>query len=168
MDVFTAIKQRRSIRKYLDRQAPEAVIMEILEAARLAPSAKNRQDWRFIVVRDREQIQKLTAATGQPFVGGAPVIIAAVALDPNWLLRSEIPPYAVDLAIALTNISLAAVAKGLGTCWIGSFMQAEVKKALAIPEDYKVVELMTLGYPAEEPEARPRKQLTEIISFDRF
>ena len=121
------------------------------------------------MVKDAAQIQRVAEAAGQPFIGTAPVIIAGVALsDPERVMRCGVPTYAVDLAIAMTNITLAATAYGLGTCWIGSFDQEEVKRVLRIPADCKVVELMPLGYPAESPEPRPRKPITEIVSYDYF
>jgi nitroreductase len=168
MHVMQAIEQRRSIRQYQDRPVEEATLAQVLEAARLAPSARNRQEWRFVVVKDAAQIQRVAEAAGQPFIGTAPVIIAGVALDPERVMRCGVPTYAVDLAIAMTNITLAATAHGLGTCWIGSFDQEEVKRVLRIPADCKVVELMPLGYPAESPEPRPRKPITEIVSYDYF
>ncbi|HHT49637.1 MAG TPA: nitroreductase [Firmicutes bacterium] len=168
MDVMEAIRARRSIRQYENRPLPEEVLGEILEAARLAPSARNRQDWRFVVVKDEQQVQRVAAATGQSFLATAPVIIAGVGLQPEQVMRCGVPNYAVDLAIAMTNITLAATAHGLGTCWIGSFDQEEVKKVLKIPDTYKVVELMSLGYPAEQPAARPRKPLSEVVSYDYF
>lgn len=168
MEVMEAIRARRSIRQYENRPLPEDVLGEILEAARLAPSARNRQDWRFVVVKDKELIRRVTAAADQPFLATAPVIIAGVALEPERMMRCGVPTYAVDLAIAMTNITLAATAHGLGTCWIGSFDQEEVKRVLHIPEAYKVVQLMPLGYPAEQPEARPRKPLTEVVSYNHY
>lgn len=168
MEVMEAIRARRSIRQYQNRPVAEEVLHEILEAARLAPSARNRQDWRFVVVNDQAQIQRVAAAAGQAFLATAPVIIAGVALEPEGVMRCGVPRYAVDLAIAMTNITLAATALGLGTCWIGSFDQKEVKKILQIPEAYKVVELMPLGYPAEQPAARPRKPLAEVVSYNHF
>lgn len=168
MDVMQAIKERRSIRKYQNRAVEEKVLTEVLEAARLAPSANNRQDWRFVAVKDRGQIDKLVSATGQSFIGTAPIVIAGVALNPERVMRCEVPAYAVDVAIAMTNITLAATANGLGTCWIGSFDQEEVKRILKIPEEYKVVQLMPLGYPDEKPEARSRKPLVEVVSYDNF
>jgi nitroreductase len=168
MDVRQAIKERRSIRKYQNRVVEEKILAEVLEAARLAPSANNRQDWRFVAVKDREQIDKLVSATGQSFIGTAPIVIAGVALNPERVMRCEVPAYAVDVAIAMTNITLAATANGLGTCWIGSFDQVEVKRILEIPEEYKVVQLMPLGYPDEKPEARSRKPLAEVVSYDKF
>lgn len=168
MHVLQAIKERRSIRQYQNRPVGEATLQQILEAARLAPSARNRQEWRFVVVKDAEQIRRIAEAAEQPFIGTAPVVIAGVALNPERVMRCGVPTYAVDLAIAMTNITLAATAFGLGTCWIGAFDQEAVKRILRIPTDCKVVELMPLGYPAECPEARPRKPLSEIVSYDYF
>jgi nitroreductase len=168
MEVFEAIAKRRSVRKYLEQEVPELALRKILEAARLAPSANNRQDWRFIVIRDQGQRRRLGEASGQPFVGTAPVIIAGMSLNPNRLMSCEVPSYAVDLAIAMTNITLVAIAEGLGTCWIGAFDQGKVKTVLSIPSEYKVVELMTIGFPADEPREKVRKSLFEVVSYDRF
>ncbi len=168
VDVMQAIAERRSVRSYANQPIEEAVLTEILESARLAPSASNRQDWRFVVVRDGETIAALATAAGQPFIGTAPVVIAGVSLNPTRVMRCGVPAYAVDLAIAMTDITLAAVARGLGTCWIGAFDQEEVKRILGIPGEHKVVELMPLGHPADQPGTKSRKALGEVVSYDRF
>lgn len=163
-----AIKERRSVRRYQARPVPEEILAEILEAVRLAPSANNRQDWHFVVVRDAEQRRRLAEAAGQPFVGTAPVVIAGISLNPGRIMSCEVPAYAVDLAIAMSNITLVATARGLGTCWIGAFSQKRVQEILGVPEKYKIVQLMTLGYPADEARPKTRKRLEEIYSLDRF
>ncbi|NLM37888.1 MAG: nitroreductase [Firmicutes bacterium] len=168
MHVMEAIKERRSIRRFQDRPVEEKTLGQLLEAVRLAPSARNRQEWRFVVIKDLDQIRRVAAATGQPFVGTAPVVIAGVALNPERVMGCGVPTYAVDLTIAMTHLVLAATAFGLGACWIGAFDQEEVKRILRIPPACKVVALMPLGYPAEQPEARPRKPLAEIVSYDSF
>jgi len=169
MDVYEAIKTRRSVRAYRDKPVPEDVLNRILEAARLAPSAANRQQWKFIVVQEPELREKLiAAANNQQFVGQAPVIIVAVGLEPDRIMSCEVPAYAVDIAIAVDHITLAATAEGLGTCWIGAFSQNEVKRILNIPQQYKVVTLIPLGYPADSPMAKSRKPLEEIVCYDTF
>lgn len=168
MDTLEAIAARRSIRKYQERDIETEKLEKVLQAARLAPSARNSQLWKFVVVKDETQRRKLAAATSAGFAAEAPVIIAGVSLDPERLMRCDVPAYAVDLAIAMTNITLAAQALGLGTCWIGAFDQQAAKKAIDVPEQYKIVQVMPLGYPAEHPDARMRKSLAEIISYDRF
>jgi nitroreductase len=169
MDVYEAIRTRRSVRAYQDKPVPEEVLNRILEAARLAPSAANRQQWKFIVVQDPELRKKLiTAANNQQFVGQAPVVIVAVSLEPDRVMSCEVPAYAVDLAIAVDHMTLAATAEGLGTCWIGAFHQSEVKRVLNIPNQYKVVTLIPLGYPADSPRIKSRKPLEEIVCYDTF
>ena len=168
MEVFEAIKERRSVRKYSNCQVPEEILQQIIETARLAPSAGNRQDWRFIIVQDKEQRDKLLGITGQSFMETAPIIIAGVSLNPTRKMSCEVPAYAVDLAIAMTNITLMATANGLGICWIGAFNQDQAKTVLKIPNEYIVVQLMTLGYPADEPGVKIRKPASEVISYDYF
>lgn len=169
MDVYTAIKTRRSVRDYKSDPVPEESLKRILEAARLAPSAANRQQWKFIVVRDPERRRQLSrAAHNQSFVGEASMVIAAVALDPEHVMSCEVPAYAVDLAIAVDHITLAAVEEGLGTCWIGAFSQEDVKRILNIPPRYKVVALLPLGFPVDEPRAKSRKELEDIVCYETF
>lgn len=149
MDVKDAIMERRSVRSYKDKEIPEEDLNTLLEAARLTPSVRNKQSWKFIVIRDKEKREVLAqAAAEQEFVGEAPVVIAAVALEPDYVMRCGVPAYAVDLAIAIDHITLQAVELGLGTCWIGAFYQDKVREILKIPDDCKVVALLPVGYPA--------------------
>jgi nitroreductase len=168
MNVSEAIKNRYSCRNYKAGPVPEEKLRKVLEAARLAPSAHNTQEWKFIVVKDAEKRKELAEAAGQSFIAEAPVIIAAVGLNPDDVLSSGIPDYVVNLAIAVDHMTLQATEEGLGTCWIGAFSQKEVKKVLGIPEKYKVATLMPLGFPAEKRGPKTRKNLEEIISYDKF
>lgn len=169
MDVMTAIRERRSIRSFQDRPVEEDKLQRVLEAGRLAPSARNLQEWKFVVVRDHELRRKLVdAANGQQFVGEAPVVIAACATETHHVMSCGLPTYQIDVAIAITNMTLQATAEGLGTCWIGAFKQDEVKKLLGIPPEVCVVELLPLGYPTHQPSPRPRKALAQIVCYDRW
>lgn len=167
MDVFTAIEKRRSIRKYLPKDVEEDKIRKVLEAARLAPSAKNRQEWRFIVVKDKKKREELVqnASPHQPFMLTAPVIIVAYTTERDYIMRCGVPAHYIDIAIALTHIHLQAVEEGLGTCWIGSFDQDKAKEVLGLPKEAEIVQLMALGYPAEDPPQRPRLPLEEIVKI---
>lgn len=148
MNVFEAIKKRSSVRSFMDKSVEEDKLKAVLEAGRLAPSANNLQEWRFIIVKDIEVRKKLAfAANGQMFVGEAPVIIVGCAVTDERIMSCGQLCYPIDLAIALDHISLAAVEVGLGTCWIGAFNEEKVKEILAIPEDVRVVQMMPLGYP---------------------
>ncbi|MFA5033400.1 MAG: nitroreductase family protein [bacterium] len=169
MDVSQAIKERRSVRAYNSKEIPEEALNKLLESARLAPSASNRQQWKFIVVRDKDTRKALSnAASNQKFIADAPVVIAAVSTNPERIMSCAVPAYAVDLAIAVDHITLQATALGLGSCWIGAFSQEEVKKILNVPDEYKVVSLLPVGYPSDSPVPKSRKLLNEIISYETF
>ncbi|HEC86695.1 MAG TPA: nitroreductase [Thermoplasmatales archaeon] len=162
MDVFEAIKRRRSIRTYLDRPIEKEKITKLLQAAQLAPSAKNRQEWKFIVVTD-EKVRKelIPACRGQKFIAEAPVVIAGIA-DPTFRW------YKLDMGIALEHVALEAVELGLGTCWIGAFDEKAVSRLLGVPPNLETVALLTVGYPREEGLKTSRKPLDEIVYYERY
>ncbi len=169
MNVFEAIKSRRSIRSYSDRKIEEDKLKKVLEAGRLAPSAGNMQEWKFVVVQDQDLKEKLgTAANNQRFIAKADVIIVGCATEVEEIMTCGQYTYPIDLAIAMDHMSLQAVEEGLGTCWIGAFKEDEVKKILGIPPEVRVVELMPLGYPLFMPEPRSRKRFEDIITYDRW
>jgi len=169
MELMAVIAKRESVRSYEDRPVPEDKLLKVLEAARLAPSASNRQRCKFIVVRDEKRRQALSLATGgQAHVAGAPVVIAAVSTMPEYVMRCEVPAYAVDLAIAVDHMTLVAADEGLGTCWIGAFSQEEARTVLGVPDNYKVVILLPLGYPRQERREKIRKPLDEIVCYETF
>jgi len=190
MDVMQAIKGRRSIRKYRNEPVPEEALQTVLEAARWAPSWSNTQCWRLIVVRDKEAKSKLAdiligvrpgkANPATEAVRSAPVIIAACAERGVSGLRKDESGQSVpatdkgdswllfDVALAMGNMSLAAHALGLGTVHVGSLDAAEAARILDIPENVVVVELLPLGWPDEEPAARPRKEINEFVFFEKY
>jgi len=144
----------------------------ILEAARLAPSGKNRQPWRFIVVRDQSRKERLAkAADNQEFIAEADVVIATLS-DPSASFKPKAGrtriPHLQDPMIAIEHMVLAATALGYGTCWIGAFDEEKVKQLLKVPERFKVVALLPIGVPAEFPPPRPRKKLQEIVSEEEY
>ena len=168
MELMEAIRARRSIRRFLEKPVEEEKILAVLDSGRLAPSARNMQDWRFIVVRDQATRQKLAvAAKDQQFVAQAPAVIAACGTS-NYILTCGQPTYAIDVTIALDHMTLAAASLGLGTCWIGAFYEDQAKKILGVPDDVRIVALMPLGYPAEEPLPRPRKEIGDIMAWEHW
>jgi len=168
MELYDAIKIRRSVRQYRDNPVPDDALKNILEAARMAPSTENSQDYKFVVVKDAATKKALAGAAEQRFIAEAPVIIAGVSLKPGYLMDNEIPAYAVDLAIAFDHITLAAVQEDLGTCWIGAFNQDKAKRILKIPDKYKIVALMPLGTPYDEPGVKARKKINELVCNEFF
>lgn len=168
METFETIKQRRSVRSYKADPVPEDKLNKVLEVARLAPTAKNAQDFKLIVVKDAETRKKLTELSGRDFIGEAPIIIVAVSLDSVSVMNSGVPRYAVDLGIVIDHMTLMAADLGLGTCWIGGFSPEGMKELLNIPEQCKIVALLPLGYPNDVPKEKTRKEIKDLVSFDKF
>ena len=170
MDVYTAIRTRKSVRAFLERAVEEEVLRRVIDAARAAPSARNAQEWRFVAVRDKETRARLAAdAARQPFIGTAAVLLACCAETDGRVMRCGQPAYPIDVAIAMDHLSLAATAEGLGTCWIGSFDEALVKQILGIPAEIRVVQLMPLGYPSD-PQATEKSRLgrDKVLHYERW
>ncbi len=164
VEVFEAIKSRRSVRRYRREDVPDELVLKVLEAARWAPSSKNRQPWSFVVVRNpvvKKELAKLAAFGG--FLAEAPVVIAVVT-DPRASPRF----HEVDGSCAVENMMLAAWSLGLGTCWIGTMDREGAKQLLGVPEELNLLTVIPLGYPAEESRAPSRKSLDELVYWERF
>ena len=169
MDVLSAIQDRRSIRQYSARPVDEDTLKKVLEAARLAPSGSNNQEWKFIVVKNEATRSKLAdAANGQAFVKQAPVVIVACSLSPEQIMSCGQPRHTVDLSIAVSFMLLEIHELGLGTCWLGSYDEAKVKEILSIPEGVRIVTMIPVGFPADSPAQRPRKKLEEIVCYEKY
>ena len=161
MDFMEVVKTRRSIRRYKPDPVPDEILTQILETARIAPSAGHHQPWHFIVVKDPETKKKLEISS---WAVEAPVVIVGcgdVDVSSRW--------YMVDFAIAFEHIVLAAANFGLGTCWMGKLgIDGTIKQVLNIPEHIKVVAVTPLGYPAETPGPKARKSMSEIVHYEKF
>ncbi|MBC8358422.1 MAG: nitroreductase family protein [Candidatus Aminicenantes bacterium] len=171
MSVLDTIKSRRSIRKYKSDPIPEDVFQRVFEAVRQAPSGKNLQPWKFIVVKDKALKDSLArASANQMFMAQAPIIVVACGFPDDCYshMGRYMKSWTVDVTIAFEHLVLQAEEEGLGTCWIGSFEEQEVKAILNVPDNVRVMALTPLGYPAEEPSYRGRKRLDEIVTYDGF
>jgi nitroreductase len=173
MDIFQVIRDRRSIRKYKDTPVEQDKIEQVLDAARLAPSWKNLQCWRFLVLTDPARKEVLLSAFAEDNPGRKAFLQAPVALvvcaDPAESDVSHgIDYFVADTAIAFEHICLVAHALGLGTCWMGLFDEEDMKSRLNIPENMRIVGVTPLGYPDQEPKPRPRKELAEIVFFNTW
>lgn len=167
MEFMEVIRQRRSIRKFKPDPVPQAEIDYVLEAARLAPSWANTQCWKFIVVTD-PKVKEEVASAGNNWIAQAPVLIVACADPSKPGTKGDQQYYMLDIGIAMEHLILAATDRNLGTCWIGAFDEAKVKKALGVPDNIRVVATTPLGYPDQQPDPRPRKSLSEIVSYNRY
>jgi len=169
MELMDAIRTRESVRRYLDKPVSEEALTRILDAGRLAPSAMNAQEWRFVVVRDADTRKALrSAANDQEFVGDAPVVLACCAETDERVMACGQLAYPVDVAIAVDHMALKAVEEGLGTCWIGSFHEDQVKDILGIPPQIRVVQLLTLGHPEHLRGKKKRRSLDEIVKYETW
>ncbi|MBN2092763.1 nitroreductase family protein [candidate division KSB1 bacterium] len=169
MELMEAIQTRRSIRHYQSQPVERDKLLRVLEAGRLAPSARNEQEWRYIIVEEASMRHKLMeAASNQSFVAEAPVVIVACAETDGRMMQCGQLAYPIDVAISLDHITLKAVEEGLGTCWVGSFDADQVKNLLNIPAYIHVFELLTLGYPTKIPNLRTRLSLDEIVRFEKW
>jgi len=171
MDLMEAIKTRRSIRKFKEMPVPENLLKEVLNAARLAPSADNAQPWKIIVVRDEQVKHKVAqACNGQKYLVQAPVVLVLCGIPEEAFqtVGGYMSSHVIDAAIAFDHVTLAARSLGLGTCWVAWFKEEKVRGILGIPEDVRVVALSPLGYPDEAPERPSRKNLEELIAYDKY
>ncbi len=181
MEVMEAIMKRRSIRAYQPKPVSQEILNKIMEAGRLAPSWANTQTWRFVVVRNERTKNELADAASPSgsrnnvVMKQAPVVIAACAelnkagfREGKAVTDKEGSWYMFDVALALQNMVLEAEELGLGTLYIGAFDAPKAAAVLGVPEGYACVALLPLGYAAEQPEARPRKQLYEIVFREKF
>lgn len=172
MEVFDAIRRRRSVRSYIPKPVPRKKLERVLEAARLAPSAVNIQPWHFIVVTDPEKREKIgESGKWAGFLKDVPVIIVGCGdreASPKW--------HVIDVAIAMQNMVMVATAEGLGTCWIGSFEEGVVRRLLKIPKRFEIIALLTIGYPREKLDIKRqmvhllhrRKKFDQIVSYEEY
>ena len=167
--LLKCIKNRFSVRKFQDRPIEQKKIDILLEAARLAPSASNKQTWHFVVIKDPEKRKQLTRiCKGQKFVAEAPITIAICITNLDYVMTCGQTAPIIDGAIAGEHIVLQAAEMGLGTCWIGAFCHDKMAKLINLPKDYQIVGLLPVGYPAVEKGSRNLKAIENIVSYDSF
>ena len=173
MELYETIEGRRSIRKYKSDPVSGTTLNKILNAARLAPSWKNQQCWRFIIVQEEETKRRLAEALpeGNPALKAftqAPVVVVLCANPEDSGRIDQKEYYLLDAGLAMQQMMLAAWAEGLGTCWVCWFDEEKAREACRIPQEYKVVTLCPLGVPERIPDARPRKSLNEIVFSEQW
>ena len=169
MALLPEIVERRSCVRFDGRAVESLKIDQIIEAGRLAPSAKNRQEWRFVVVRKADLRDKIAAAAfREENVGTAPVMIAACTTNIDYIMPNGQHSHPIDLAVATTFMAVQAEAEGLQSCFITTFDEQEVKDLLSVPHRMRVVLLLVLGYAAAVTSPQSRKPLQQIVSYDHW
>ena len=178
MEFMDVVATRKSVRDYADKAVEDEKLSKIFDAARMAPSWANKQCCQYIVVKNKYKISELSSFLN-PWLKNAPVVLAACANPKDSGSRNGMDYYLVDVAISLQQLILTATNLGLGTCWLGAFDEAKVKKALEIPENIKVVGLTPIGYPAEKESVRSklskafigsakRKPIEELVHWEKW
>ncbi|MFP4374392.1 MAG: nitroreductase family protein [Spirochaetaceae bacterium] len=169
MALLPEIEKRASVRSFTDEAVSEQQLKRILEAGRLAPSAKNRQAWRFVVIQRpdlRQRVQE--AAFGQEYVGQAPAIVALCTTNVEYKMPNGQLSYPVDLGIACSFMMLQASHEDLGTCVVTTFEERDVKSLLTVPYQMRVVMLLAVGHPAEPAARADRLPLDRVVSYDHW
>jgi len=169
MDVFETIAARYSVRGYRPDPVDDETLAKVLEAARLAPTAANRQPFRIVVVRTRGREDELARVYGRRWFTQAPLVLAFVAVRGEAWRRMDDKPYdEVDTTIAMDHLVLAATALGLGTCWIAAFDPQAAREVLGLPDDAEPVAFTPLGYPDKPRAATGRRPVEELVRFERW
>lgn len=173
MEVFDAIRTRRSIRKFKDKEVPWDNIVTIMQAGKYAPSAGNMQNWKFIVVKNDAKRQAIAkACLQQEWMEVAPIFIVVVA-EPEKMERyygtRGARLYTIQgCAAAIENMLLTAHSLGLGSCWIGAFDEDEIWRILNLPEEKSVQAVIPIGYADETPEPPPKYRIEHMMFFEKW
>lgn len=169
MEFSELIRRRYSVRAYRATPVEEDKLQQVLEAARLAPTAANRQSWQLIVIHTAGREAELKRIYAREWFVQAPLVIAACGVPAgNWVRMDGRNYVDVDVAIIMDHLVLAATDLGLGTCWIGAFDPAAAREVLNLPADVEPIAFTPLGYPADQPRAKTRKPLTELVRYERW
>ena len=170
MDFQELIRSRYSVRAYDPRPVEEDKLARVFEAARLAPTASNRQPFRIMVVQTKGREAELGRIYGRPWFVQAPLVLAVCAVPAeSWVRKSDGWNAAeLDAAIAADHLILAAAEEGLGTCWIAAFDPEAAREVLGLPEGIVPVVFTPLGYPADSPQPKKRRALDELVRRDRW
>jgi len=169
MDFDDVIRRRYSVRAYRSDSVPDDLLQRVLEAAALAPTACNRQPFRLLVVRTAGRQAALARVYRWPWFSEAPLVIGMVAVPAEAWTRRDGRNYAdVDATIAMDHLVLAAASLGLGTCWVAAFDPRAARDVLALPADVEPLAFTPLGYPADTPGPKPRRNLAQLVRYDHW
>jgi nitroreductase len=168
MGLLEVIQKRYSCRAYEDKSVEQGKLDTIFEAARLAPSACNFQDWRFVAVSEPGAKRKIAETTNKPDAFGKAGVLIVACSNNSHVMKCGQAVGPIDVSIALEHIALMATELGLATCWIGSFDAEKVREILAIPEGVAIIEVMALGYPAQKAGKTTRESAEKIVCYDSW
>jgi len=169
MDFSELINTRYSVRAYTPDAVEEDKLQRLLEAARLAPTAANRQPFQLIVIHTAGREEELKRIYRKDWFVQAPLVIGICGIPAEAWVRRDGKSYVdVDVAIVMDHLILAAADLGLGTCWVGAFDPSAAREILALPDDVEPIAFTPLGYPADQPRPKKRKTLSELVRYERW
>ena len=169
MEFLELAKKRYSCRDYKSDPVEDDKLQQILEAARLAPTACNLQPFQLVVVHTKGREAELRRIYNSSWFTQAPLVICACGIpSESWKRRDGKSYYEVDVTIAMDHLVLAAANLGLGTCWIGDFSPDSAREILGLPDDVELIAFTPLGYPADRPGYKSRKSLNEIVRYEHW
>lgn len=169
MDFSQLVRTRYSVRAYKSDPVGEDELRQVLEAARLAPTASNMQPFQLIVIQTQGREEELRRIYDRDWFVGAPVVICACGIPGGAWIREDKKNYAVvDVAIVMDHLILAATDLGLGTCWIAAFNEQATREILGLPKEVEPIAFTPLGYPADQPKPKERKPLEELVRYERW
>jgi nitroreductase len=169
VDVLEVMAQRYSVRAYKPDAVEDEKLAAVLEAARLAPTAANRQPFRVLVVKTAGRHEELGRIYGRDWFVQPPLVLAVCAVTEEAWRRMDDKPYdEVDATIAMDHLILAAASLGLGTCWIAAFDPAAARDVLGLPDGVEPIAFTPLGYPADGPRGKKRRPLADLVKYDRW
>ncbi len=169
MEFSDLVEERYSVRAFRPDTVEQETLEKVLEVARLAPTAANRQPFQLIVIRTQGREEELRSVYDKAWFVEAPLILCACGLpEEGWTRRDGKSYVDVDVAIVMDHLILAATNEGLGTCWVGAFDPAAARRVLALPDNVEPIAFTPLGYPADEPRAKRRKPIQELVRYGRW
>ena len=167
MDFLELVKKRHSVRAYKSIPIEYSKLQKVLEAARLAPTANNRQPFKLIIIQTKGREEELLRIYNRHWFVEAPVIICACGIpSESWVRKDGSNFYDRDVVIAMDHLILAATEQGLGTCWVQAFNPEEARRVLKLPEDIEPIVFTPLGYPNDQPKDTTRKPIEELVNYD--
>ena len=169
MEFSELIAARYSVRAYTSDAVEQEKLDQVLEAARLAPTAANRQPFQIVVIRTKGREEELQRIYGREWFVQAPLVIGICGLPGRAWMRMDNRNYVdIDVAIVMDHLILAAANAGLGTCWVGAFNPKEARQILELPDDVEPLAFTPLGFAADEPRTKKRKPISELVRYERW
>ncbi len=169
MSFLELARKRYSVRAYKSKPVEDEILQQVLEAARLAPTAANRQPFQLIVIHTVDREEELSRIYPRPWFVQAPIVICTCSVPSESWVRQDGKKYCeVDVAISMDHLTLVAADLGLGTCWVAAFDPVAAREILGLPDEVEPIAFTPLGYPDDQPKEKKRKSITELVRYEHW